>query len=143
MFRPTNPHDWHQTQMEYQEWQRQRDTKKDDFPVIALNDQEFLLLKDCEKDIIPVTEQNRNAALRLRDLDFIKIMSQSEESSLECCFIRERGRNYLRYKEDEKSKERRANWHDWKIAIFSSFAGALLSRPIWGGIDWLINLFLK
>ena len=45
MFIPTNPNDRHQTDMEYQEWQRQRDAKKDDFPVIALNKKEFSLLK--------------------------------------------------------------------------------------------------
>lgn len=140
MFRPTNPNDRHQTDMEYQEWQRQRDAKKDDFPVIALNKQEFLLLKECENDVVPVTEQNRSDAHRLRDLDFIKIATTSEESTLKCCFIRERGQNYLRYKDNEKSNERRANFHDWKIAIFSAFAGALLSRPLWDGIDWLLGL---
>ncbi|MDB7927725.1 hypothetical protein [Flavonifractor plautii] len=97
MFIPTNPNDRHQTDMEYQEWQRQRDAKKDDFPVIALNKKEFSLLKKCEKDYVQVTKENQNCALRLRELDLIKIMTPSEKHTLECCFIRERGRNYLRY----------------------------------------------
>ena len=131
MFIPTNPNDRHQTDMEYQEWQRQRDAKKDDFPVIALNKKEFSLLKKCEKDYVQVTKENQNCALRLRELDLIKIMTPSEKHTLECCFIRERGRNYLRYKENEIADKRRADWHDWKIAIFSSLAGAFLSNPLW------------
>lgn len=41
----------------------------------------------------------------------------------------------------ELEKERRQFRHDWKIAVFSAFAGALLSRPLWDGLDWLLGLF--
>lgn len=50
-------------------------------------------------------------------------------------------------KEDDRKwelkKERRQFRHDWMIAIFSAFAGALLSRPLWGGIEWFIGFFSK
>ena len=143
MFIPTNPNDRHQTDMEYQEWQRQRDAKKDDFPVIALNKQEFSLLKKCDNDYIQITNQNRNSALRLRDLDFIKIIKPigSKENDIECCSIRERGRNYLRYNINEKTDKRKANWHDWKIAIFSSLAGAFFSNPLWSLLHMIAERF--
>lgn len=41
----------------------------------------------------------------------------------------------------ELEKERRQFRHDWKIAVFSAFAGALISRPLWDGLDWLFGLF--
>lgn len=40
----------------------------------------------------------------------------------------------------ELEKERRQFRHDWKIAVFSTLAGALLSRPIWEGIERIVSL---
>lgn len=143
MFRPTNPNDRHQTDMEYQERQKQRDEKKDDFPVIALNKSELSLLRKCDNDLAPKTERNHSEAIRLRDLDFIKIIAPDKQAgeNIEYCSIRERGRNYLRYLDDKKESERRASWHDWKIAIFSALAGAAISEPLWAVIRWISNHF--
>ena len=143
MFRPTNPNDRHQTDMEYQEWQRQRDKKKDDFPVIALNKSELYLLRQCDEDIVLQTSKNHNDSIRLRDLDLIQIMRPNDPSKNqnEYCFIRERGRNYLRYIDDKKAAEQRANRHDWGIAIFSSLVGAILSDPLWSLIRWIASHF--
>ena len=33
--------------------------------------------------------------------------------------------------------------HEWYIAIFSAIAGALLSRPLWSGIEWIVALLSK
>lgn len=145
MFRPSNPSDKHLTYMELQDWERQRDAKKDDFPYVVLSDDELNLLKSSEIDIVLVTNENRNSAIRLRDLDLIKIMTpdRPDKPNKDYCFIRDRGRNYLRYKENEKSEKTKSNLHDWKIAFFSVIGAALLSKPLWAGIDWVIAKLLR
>lgn len=142
MFHPTNPNDRHQTVAELQDWQRQRDEKKEDFPFIHLSESQKTLLQACKLDWVKVTDENRNDAIRLRDLDFI-IKGKTDhpnKENIEFCEIRDRGRNYLEYLDGEAEKERRQFSHNWKIAIFSAFAGALLARPLWAGIDWIIAL---
>ena len=47
-------------------------------------------------------------------------------------------RNYQEASEDKRQRQKFA--HDWKIAVFSAVAGALLARPLWAGIDWLFDL---
>lgn len=43
-------------------------------------------------------------------------------------------------KDKQRVKEQRI--HDWKIAVFTTFGGALLSKPLWDfAIPWIINLF--
>ena len=46
-------------------------------------------------------------------------------------------RAYHEAREDKRQRQKFA--HDWKIAVFSAVAGALLARPLWAGIDWLID----
>lgn len=145
MLRPSNPNDKHLTAVEVQAWQRERDEKKEDFPFIHLSDSEKSLLMKCELDRAKATEENRNDAVRLRDLDFI-FMQRSDSKSTEnteFCEIRDRGRNYLKYLYGEAEKERRQFSHNWKVAIFSAFAGALLARPVWAGIDWILQIIAK
>lgn len=137
MFRPSNPNDKYLTAAEEQEWQRQRDEKKEDFPFIHLSNSEKMLLMQCSADWVRVTNKNRNDAIRLQDLDLIRKQRSDSpgKENEEICEIRDRGRNYLKYLEGEDEKEHRQFSHDWKIAMFSALAGALLSKPIWGGID--------
>lgn len=72
-----------------------------------------------------------------RGLEFLEAEEQKRKQDAEEAAAKE----YERIESMEK--ERREFSHDWKIAIFTAFAGALLSRPIWSGIDWLIGLFSK
>ena len=44
----------------------------------------------------------------------------------------------LRYDEEQKNR-RGEHAHNWRIAVFSTFVGALLSKPIWAGLEWLIK----
>ena len=44
----------------------------------------------------------------------------------------------IEQRESRRQKEQFA--HDWRIAIFSALAGAVLSKPIWAGIEWLIQI---
>lgn len=53
--------------------------------------------------------------------------------------VTEKGMQVLlchRYAEEDRRQE---HWHNWLIAIFSTFGGALLSKPVWVGIEWLIG----
>lgn len=43
-------------------------------------------------------------------------------------------------KEDENLRKQFK--HDWKIAVFSACAGAFLSKPLWYGLDQIIQIFL-
>lgn len=50
------------------------------------------------------------------------------------------GLHYFESEADEQAKVRKVFLHEWKIAVFSALAGALLSRPLWAAIGWLANL---
>lgn len=52
----------------------------------------------------------------------------------------ESGMSYFEREEDEKAKRKEAFSHDWKIAIFSALAGAIVSKPLWRGIDYLWSI---
>lgn len=130
------------TQAEVQDWQRQRYSKKDDFPVIYLNKRQEDLLRECALDYVKKTDENKADAIHLRDLDFIRINKTdcADRENVEFCEIRDRGINYLAYLDGERAKEKRQFLHNWKIAVFSAFAGAFLARPLWAGIDRLISI---
>ena len=51
------------------------------------------------------------------------------------------GLSYFEKEADEKEKIRREFMHDWKIALFSAIAGALLSEPLWFFLKWAYSLF--
>lgn len=129
------------TEADVRDWQRKRDSKKDDFPFIHLSKQQEQLLRKCKLDYVKKEDGNKSDAIHLRDLDFIYInrTDSSERENIEFCEIRERGINYLAYLNGEREKEKRQFSHNWKVAMFSAFSGALLARPLWAGIDWFIS----
>lgn len=147
MFRPSNPNDKLLTEAEIKDWERKRDAKTDDFPMIHLDKEESCLLKQIiksGKDYIIIDEKNRSHATRLRDFDFIRIMRTDcpGNESVQFCEIRARGITYSNYIKAEKRKEKRSRAHDWKIAVFSVFGGALLSAPLWTFIRWAFEKLL-
>lgn len=52
----------------------------------------------------------------------------------------ESGKSYFEREEDEKAKRKELFHHDWKIALFSTLAGALASEPLWKGIKYLASI---
>lgn len=148
MFIPSNPLDTHQTNIEYEQYQREIDKKTDDFPVIRLSKEERKLLNKFSKFDIQfdkLDEKNRSRAKRLQSLNLIQILGRevSVSKTLYFCKIRERGVSYLRYINDESAKSRKDRAHDWKIAVFTAIAGALLSKPIWTVINQIVEAFSK
>lgn len=53
------------------------------------------------------------------------------------------GKHYFETQSDIEENQRKKNLHDWKIAIFSALAGALISEPLWSLIRFLSDLFPK
>lgn len=51
------------------------------------------------------------------------------------------GLHYFESAADEKAKTSKVFRHEWRIAVFSALAGALLSRPLWSLIEWIVSLF--
>lgn len=144
MLKTSTPYDHHQTLAEIMEWERQRDQKKDDFPVIRLDAATYNLLFDISEkksDYVCITGKNEQYALRLRDLDFIRIsvFDCPEKQDKKFCEIRPRGENYLNYVESEKARIKQEHAHNWKIAVFSALAGALLSEPLWIIIRFVLD----
>lgn len=136
MFKPSDPTNPFLITREREEYERAIDSKVDDFGCIALSDSEYKILKQAEKQNVLITDSNKSDAERLYLLNF------AIKRANYCC-IRERGRSYLRYYDDKKTNEKTARIHNWKIAAFSVFGSALLARPLWAGIDWLVAIAIQ
>lgn len=54
--------------------------------------------------------------------------------------INDNGKDYIAYSRKVSNESREKRLHDWKIAIFSTIGGALLSQPLWDSIEWLLAL---
>lgn len=53
--------------------------------------------------------------------------------------ITEKGMQVLLCHQHAKENRKQEHLHNWCIAIFSAFAGALLSKPLWDGIERLAD----
>ena len=54
-----------------------------------------------------------------------------------------KGMAYLEDQAEKKKERRKQNLHNWKIAIFTAIAGALLSKPIWDVIGEILEQILS
>lgn len=107
-----------------------------DFSQIAMSEEEIKLLKEAKEDSIPMPRQNFE---RLIQHDFVTLDGVCEDKRFKI-IATERGIDYLAYVESISEADKAARRHDWKIAIFSAFAGALLSDPLWSVLDWISDL---
>lgn len=64
----------------------------------------------------------------------------TEETHWHALHITQRGTDYLAFYKRTKQTETRAFWNDWLIAIFSTVAGALLSKPLWDCIEKVLSV---
>ena len=53
------------------------------------------------------------------------------------------GLSYFEKEEDDAAKTKEIFAHEWKIAIFSTVAGAVLSKPLWTFLGWVWRLIVK
>lgn len=126
-----------------------------DFGKLVLTDEEKQVLRDLNTGISKrVNSSAKTAISNLKSLNFVSYYLgddygvRTKISDILYAVITDDGKRYLLYldsveKKDQEAqkrdadKEKRVFRHDWKIAIYSSVAGELLSRPIWAGIDWI------
>lgn len=107
---------------------------------IELNPQERKLLESIENRAHYATDENFEAAKRLRrfGLAIMQPCPTNEKavvlSSIGLAYliiITEKGHDYLSYIRNREADKRADRSHNWKVAIFSALAGALLSEPVW------------
>lgn len=110
-------------------------------------DENYLLMHGIPEDMLEgvISELRHKKLITLEP-------GKKDGKDVEIIQLTDKGENYFTDKEaqlqkqheievKELEKEKRQFAHDWKIAIFSSLSGALLSKPIWDIIDFLFGLF--
>lgn len=145
MFRSSNPNDAHLTNMEYQEWEKERDAKKDDFPFIQLTAQELKFLNSLSRKRIEITEKNKNIVFRLRDLVLIETLRTDlpDNRTINFCQIRERGQNYLMYVKHTKALKRIESRRYWITTVIAVTALIKAFLPeICAGLEGLLMLLV-
>ena len=53
------------------------------------------------------------------------------------------GLHFFETEADEKAKTKKVFRHEWMIAAFSAIVGAILSRPLWNFIEFIVGLFQR
>ena len=116
------------------------------FQNIALSKREISLLKDVRDGIGTYADKGIDRLIQL-NLVYPSWSVQTVSSEPGSCnsdiALTEDGISYLIYLDNLDRAQRSNRSHDWRIAIFSAFAGALLSKPLWAIIDnvmkWVSN----
>lgn len=124
VFSPSDPSDRHLTEVERQDWLRDLEDKKDDFPYIALTRAQMKLLKQSEKDVVLVTPENENDVDVLSDHRFIYVLANDGKRG---CIIRQRGANYIAYVQKESKTAKSITARDCFVALISAIFGFLLN----------------
>lgn len=124
VFRPSDPSDRHLTEVERQDWLRDLEDKKDDFPYIALTRAQMKLLKQSKKDAVLVTPENENDVNVLSDHRFIYVLVNDGKRG---CIVRQRGANYIAYVQKESKTARSITARDCFVALISAIFGFLLN----------------
>lgn len=124
VFRPSDPNDRHLTEVERQDWLRDLEDKKDDFPYIALTRAQMKLLKQSKKDAVLVTPENENDVDVLSDHRFIYVLVNDGKRG---CIVRQRGANYLSYVQKESKTARSITARDCFVALISAIFGFVLN----------------
>lgn len=108
------------------------------FDEIVLKKEEYKLLESLSECPLPDYRGNAHADSLVRHGFAKKTMAAIPgQECLYALVIEDRGKDYLAYIRSTKKNGRKAHWHDWRIAIVSICAGALLSDPFWKFLKWL------
>lgn len=107
---------------------------------IELSPKERSLLEAIERDSTCATDATLNPAKRLCRFGLAAMQpcaANDKDAVLSriglahLITITEKGHDYLSYIRNREADKRADRMHNWKIAIFSALAGALLSEPLW------------
>lgn len=116
------------------------DSSNVEFSDISLTPDELKALKKLSKRSIRISPNDIKKYSRLKRFAFISMeLRNSGAGEIVLIRLEDRGRDYLLYTKGGEAKEKRGYSHDWKIAVFSTFAGAVLSKPLWAAFDWIIQ----
>ncbi len=119
------------------------------FRDIVLDEKEIEILENTSSRVACEFSHNdpeANHVYRLKHFGFVELKpkpGQDTNSDLFYAIASDFGKDYLAYFKDQQQKIKDKNAHDWKIAIFSSVGAALLSRPLWAGIDWIVSMIRR
>ena len=117
-----------------------------DFGKLVLTDEEKQVLRDLNTGISKrVNSSAKTAISNLKSLNFVSyylgddygVRTKISDILYAVITVDSIEKKDQEAQKRDADKEKRVFRHDWKIAIYSSVAGALLSRPIWAGIDWI------
>lgn len=123
-FRPSSPNDKHLTEVERQQWEREIENKKDDFPYIALTRSQYKILKESQKDAVIVTTGNEKDIAVLCDHRFVFMLAKDDKRGI---IARPRGNNYVAYAKKQWQKEWSITARDCIVAAIGALCGFLLN----------------
>ncbi len=120
------------------------------FEEIVLGKEERYLLKKLSyKVAIEYSSDDScfDAVSRLKRLGLVETQAKKCDFSTgkieSYAIITDRGKDLLEYYNGKDLDRKKHYSHEWKIAIFTVLGGALLSRPLWSGIDWIMSHFFN
>lgn len=103
------------------------------------------LTKKAMKLLKTISDAKNYEVSSISDSDAFKLLLEYELVSFsrngQWVYIVPKGTQVLLRYENEKRARSQEHRHNWRIAIFSTLGGAILSKPIWDIIDWFIQLF--
>lgn len=115
-----------------------------DFDHIALSKGEMEVLKELSARNMLFDGEKMGIMAKLVSAGLAeKKAALLNKETCEIVKINDNGNFYLAYKKMEAEEKRKSNLHDWKITIFSTIGGALLSRPLWDSIEWILAVVAK
>ena len=113
-----------------------------DFDLIFLSKAELKRLRALAKSGDWLLDTKQDSALINHGLvSHQRLSIDSTETLRFHCKINDNGRIFLARLDRDKRNKRSDRRHNWLIALFTTAAGAILSRPLWQLLD-CINEFL-
>ena len=110
-----------------------------DFDQIYLTDAEVQALRQSADHEISLEDFRRLKDYKLVDEIYSHVQGRMPVGKGRA-IINDRGADYLIYLDCRERETRRERLHDWKLALFSTIGGAILSAPLWDGIRLLLRL---
>ena len=112
-----------------------------DFDHIALSKGEMEVLKELSSRNMLFDGEKMEILAKLVSAGLAeKKAALLNKETCEIVKINDKGNFYLAFRKMQIEEKRKSNLHDWKITIFSTIGGALLSRPLWDGIEWILSI---
>lgn len=105
---------------------------------IPLTRQELRALRRCQTEPIPLAGNERLVRHKLacEIIEPVQGYFGNRTGKLE---ITDLGRDYLISYASRKKDLRESRRHDWLTTLLSTFGGALLSKPVWDALEWILD----